>query len=85
MTSELERSAGEGIGYPHQYSWASLVAQTIKNLPAVQIDPGSIFGLGKSPREGNGYPLQYSYLEIFPWTEESGGLQCLGSQRVGHS
>ena len=29
------RSAGEGIGYPLQYSWASLVAQLVKNLPAV--------------------------------------------------
>ena len=26
---------GEGIGYPLQYSWASLVAQIAKNLPAV--------------------------------------------------
>ena len=31
----LGRSAGEGIGYPRQYSWASLVAQLVKNLPAV--------------------------------------------------
>ena len=31
----LARSAGEGIGYPLQYSWASLVAQLIKNLPAM--------------------------------------------------
>ena len=30
------RSPGEGIGYPFQYSWASLVAQTVKNLPAMQ-------------------------------------------------
>ena len=30
------RSPGEGIGYPLQYSWASLVAQTVKNLPAMQ-------------------------------------------------
>ena len=30
------RSAGEGIGHPLQYSWASLVAQLVKNLPAVQ-------------------------------------------------
>ena len=30
------RSAGEGIGYPFQYSWASLVAQLVKNLPAMQ-------------------------------------------------
>jgi len=29
------RSAGEGIGYPLQYSWASLVAQLINNLPAM--------------------------------------------------
>ena len=28
-------SAGEGIGYPLQYFWASLVAQLAKNLPAV--------------------------------------------------
>ena len=29
------RSAGEGIGYPLQYSWGSLVAQLVKNPPAV--------------------------------------------------
>ena len=29
------RSAGEGIGYPLQYSWASLVAQVVKNPPAM--------------------------------------------------
>ena len=27
---------GEGIGYPLQYSWASLVAQIVKNPPAVR-------------------------------------------------
>ena len=27
------RSAGEGIGYPLQYSWAPLVAHMVKNLP----------------------------------------------------
>ena len=30
------RSAGEGIGYSLQYSWASLVAQLVKNPPAMQ-------------------------------------------------
>ena len=30
------RSPGEGIGYPLQYSWASLVAQLVKNLLAMQ-------------------------------------------------
>ena len=29
-------SPGEGIGYPLQYSWASQVAQLVKNLPAMQ-------------------------------------------------
>ena len=32
----LGRSPGEGIGYPLQYSWASLVAQLVKNLLAMQ-------------------------------------------------
>ena len=32
----LGKSAGEGIGYPFQYSWASFMAQSVKNLPAVQ-------------------------------------------------
>ena len=36
MISELGRSSGEGIGYPLQYSWASLAAQMVKNLPAMQ-------------------------------------------------
>ena len=30
------RSSGEGIGYPFQYSWASLVAQLVKNPPAMR-------------------------------------------------
>ena len=30
------RSPGEGIGYPLQYSWASPVAQMVKDLPAVR-------------------------------------------------
>ena len=30
------KAAGEGIGYPLQHSWASLVAQTVKNLPVMQ-------------------------------------------------
>ena len=32
----LGRSAEEGIGYPFQYSWASLVVQLVKNLHAMQ-------------------------------------------------
>ena len=32
----LGRCPGEGIGYPVQYSWASLVAQMVKNLPTMR-------------------------------------------------
>ena len=53
------RSTGEGIGYPLQYSWASLVAQLVCNAG----DLGLIPGLGRSPEKGEGYPLQYSGLE----------------------
>ena len=34
------RSPGEEIGYPLQYSWASLVAQLVKNPPAMRESPG---------------------------------------------
>ena len=33
---ESGRSPGKKIGYPLQYSWASLVAQLVKNLPAMR-------------------------------------------------
>jgi len=43
-----------------KYSWGdSLVAQTVKNLPAMRKTPGS----GGSPGEENGYLLQYSCLQ----------------------
>ena len=41
----------------------TLVAQTLKNLPANAGDPGSIPGLGRSPGGGHGNSLQYSCLE----------------------
>jgi len=36
LIPRLGRSAEEGIGYPLQYSWASLVVQLVKNPPAMQ-------------------------------------------------
>ena len=44
----LERSAGDGIGYPLQYSWASLVAQLVKQTPAMR-EPGFNPCVGKDP------------------------------------
>ena len=55
-----------------------------KNLVASVGDVGPILGLGRSPGEGNGNPLQYSAWEIHAWIEKPGGLQSMGSQRVGH-
>ena len=43
--------------------WASLVAQMVKHLPAMQEAQSSIPGLGRYPEEGNGNPLQYICLE----------------------
>ena len=49
--------------------------------------PGGSIGfnpwVGKNPGDENGNPLQYSCLEN-SWTEELGGLQSMGLQRVGH-
>ena len=39
------------------------MAQTVKHLPTMWVDMGSIPGSGRSPEEGNGKPLQYSCLE----------------------
>ena len=36
MIPVLGRSTGEGIGYPLQYSWTSLVVHLVKNLPAMR-------------------------------------------------
>ena len=59
----LERSAGEVIAYTLQYSWASLVAQLVKNLLATQETWIRSLGWEDPPGEGKGYPLQYSGLE----------------------
>ena len=42
---------------------SSLVSQTVKHLPTMWENQGSISGSGISPGEGNGNPLQYSCLE----------------------
>ena len=45
-------------------------------------DLGSGPGSGRARAEGNGNPLLYS--QRIPWTEDPGGLQPMGLQRVGH-
>ena len=55
----------------------------VRNLPANAGDVGSIPGSTRSHGGGNSYPLSIPAWEIL-WTEESGGLQSMGSQRIGH-
>ena len=76
------RSAGERIGYPLQYSRASLVAQLVKNLPAVW--ETWVRSLGWEDPLEKGRATHSSILAWrIPGTEEPGGLQSTGSQRVG--
>ena len=81
MIPGQRRSPGEGKGYPLQCSWASLFAETVKNLPAMW-ETGSIPGLGRSPGGGHGNQLQYSCLEN-PM-ERATQQAAVVSQRVGH-
>ena len=78
------RSAGEGIGYLLQYSWGSLVAQLVKNLPAMWETWAQSLGW-EDPLE-KGMATHSSILAWrIPWTEEPGRLQSMRSQRVGHT
>ena len=81
---ELGRSPGEGIGHALQYSWVSLVAQTVKNPPAMW--ETWVRSLGWEDPLEKGMATHSSILawEI-PWTEKPGELQSMGSQRVGRN
>ena len=48
-------------------------------------DLGSVSGLGRSPVGRHGNPTSVFLPGESPWTEEPGGLQSMGSQRVGHN
>ena len=65
-------------------SEASLVAQSVKNLLAVQETRVRSLGLGRSLGEGNGNYCSILAWKI-PWPEEPGGLQSTELQRVGHN
>ena len=57
------RSPGGEIGYSFQYSWASLVAQMVKNTPAMWDTWVGSLGWRDTLEEGMASPLQYSGLE----------------------
>ena len=54
----MGRSAEKGIGYPLQYSWASLVAQLVKNPPTLWEIWVQSLGWVDPLEKGKGYPLQ---------------------------
>ena len=80
----LERSPREGKGYPLQYSWASLVAQLVKNPPAMWETWVQSLGW-KDPLEKGTATHSSNLAWEIPWTEEPGGLQSMGSKRIGHN
>ena len=74
----LGRSPGEGIGYPLQYSWASLVARMVNNLPTMQGRPGFNPWVGNIPWRRERLPTPVFWSGESPWIEEPGGLQSIG-------
>ena len=74
---ESGRSAGEGIGYPLQYSWASLVTQLVRNLPAMW--ETCVQSLGwKDPLEKGKATHSNILAWRIPWTVKSMGWQTVG-------
>ena len=75
----LGRSAGEGIGYPLQYSWAALVAQLVKNPPTTW-ETWVPFLSWKDPLEKAKATHSSILARRIPWT-----VQSMGLQRVKHN
>ena len=93
MIPGLGSSSGEGHGdplqyscleNPLQYSWASLVARTVKNLPAMQETWVQSLSWEDPLEEGMATHSRILAWRI-PWTEEPGGLQSIRLQTVGHN
>ena len=69
--------------FSNLYPLASLVAQRIKHLPAMQETRGRSLGW-EDPLEKEMATHSSILAWRIPWTEEPGRLQSTGSQRVGH-
>ena len=65
-------------------SWASLVAQMVKNIPAIQETQVQSFGWGDPLEKGMTIHPSILAWRIL-WTEEPGRLQSMGSQRAEHN
>ena len=78
----LGRSPGEGIGYQLQYSQASLVPQTVKNLPAMS--ETWVWSLGWEDPLEEGMKI-HSIILAWRIPMDRGAWQAMGSQRVRHN
>jgi len=67
----------------HHCEGASLVAQMVKNLLQCR-RPGFNPWVGKMPWKKAWQPIPVILPRESPWTEDPGGLQSMGLQRVGH-
>ena len=83
MISGLGRAPGEELGYPLQYSWASLVAQAVKNLPAIQ--ETCVRSLDWEDPLEEGFATHSSIL-VWRIAMDRGAwpLQSMGLQRIRH-
>ena len=73
------RSSGEGIGYPLQYSWASLAAQLVKNPPAMWETCVQSLGWEDTLEKEKA-----SHSSILVW-RIPGTILSMGLQRVGYN
>ena len=76
----LGRWPGEGVGYPLWYSWASLVAQLVKNLPAMWETWVPSLGWEDPLEEG-----MTTHSSILAWITPMDRGAWWASQRVGHN
>ena len=78
------KSPGERMGYLFQFSWVSLVSQMVKNLPAIWETWVWSLGWEDPLQEVMATPPVFLPGES-PGTDEPGGLESMGLQRVGHN
>ena len=84
MTSTVSSQGKGGLKWKESDVWASLVAQMVKNLPAMWETWVQSLGWGDPLEKGMATHSSILVWRI-PWTEEPGGLQSMGLQRVGHN
>ena len=78
-----EDPLGKSNGNPLQYSWTSLVAQMVKHLCTMRETQVQSLGWENTLEKEMATHASTIAWKI-PWTEEPGGLQSMGSQRVRH-